>query len=309
MCDTYCGRKNLTGNLAGQDMSRVKAVQYPNHSLCDYAPCNQQNEGVQQMEVVSRGSKLMKRLHLPTVFIKLRKGELQNSKVYYVILQSESGRYQREIPALMFSNPSSGRITQTAELLPLNAEVDSNHTNCAAFTPMLLNVGLKRLFRRGSTFRVKELVGGRLVDLSDKEPWNKWNIKLNAIRMMITDIIYQDMRGMPTDMMKSVVRPTDSHSVSRSSLSLTSQSVSRSSVLSTSSESSSRGSLRRNLSAHFPTLEFTGVTASGGSSFAKWFERVPPYISVDRNFRCDHGTVLGRDRFADPETYFKYLNL
>merc|ERR1719204_1021918 len=104
------------------------------------------------------------------------------------------------------------------------------------------------MFRRGSTFKVKELVAGRLVDRSDKEPWNKWNIKLDAIRKLITDIIYKDIRGMPTDMMKSVVRSTDRLSVSRSSVS------------STSSESSSRGSLRRNLSAHYPSLEFTGVT-------------------------------------------------
>jgi len=288
MCDAYCVRNNLKGKVE----RNLEAVKYTNNSISDYL-----DEGVQRVEIVSRGSKLMKRMKLPTLYIRLCEGKLMKSKVYYVILQSQSGQFRREIPAIMYTNPKAVWSTQTAELLPLCVGLDYKRSNCAAFTPMLLSADLKRMFRRGRIFNVKVLVGGRLVDRFETEPWNKQDIKLSATRMMITDIIYQDIRGMPIDMMKRVVPSTDNKRVSVSSVS------------STSTESSTSGSLKRSLSAQYPDLKFTGLTASGGSSFAKWFKHVPPDVYVDRNFECDHGTMLGRDRFANSDTFFKYLNL
>jgi len=294
MGDTLCSLKNPSD----LSLSKHEAVKYTNRSFRDDNMYDQGIQGVEQIEVVSQGSKLMKHMKLPTVFIRLPKGELQKSKVYYVILQAESGRYRREIPAVMYSNPSSSWRTQTAELLPLFAELHEDNPKCAALTPMLRRGRYKRLFSRGCTFQVKAIASGRYVDCSETGPWNQWNVKHDAIRMLITEIIYQDLKDMPAEMTERVIESKPERPVLRK----ISSNSSMSSV-------SSSGSQKRNLSEHYPNLEFTGVTASGGSSFAKWFQYLPPDIYVDRNFKCDHGTTLGKDRFADSETLLRYLTV
>jgi hypothetical protein len=294
MCETFCGRKKLTIH-----MRNPEAVKYTNRSFSDDQNNDRGIGGVKQIEVVGKGSKLMKRMKLPTVFIRLRKGSLEKSRVYHVILLAESGRFHNEIPALMYSNPSAVGRTQTAELLPLGAELDEDRPKCAAFTPVLLRERYKRMFRRGCTFKINALSAGRYAECSENESWSKWNVKLRAIRMLITEIIYQDIQGMPADMMKRVI-PSEEK---KHALTLTSFDSSSSSV------SSTQGSLERNLSTHYPNLKVTGVTASGGSSFAKWFQSLHPDIYIDGNFKCDHGTILGRDRFADSETFMRYLSL
>lgn len=292
MCDTFCGRVNANVQL----MSKHEAVSYANVRLrCDKKLDEEIHvQGMDSIEVTSEGSKLMKSVKLPTVFIRMHKGDITKSRVYHVLLQSESGKHMGEIPALMFSNPADGCRTRTAELLPLRVEYDAMNPKCASLTPMLLRARYKRMFSRGSSFKVKAMNAGKLVDQSGELPWNKWNSKQRATRMMLTEKIYQDIREIPSEMIQRVL-PSKSCKTPRS----------RSSSIS--SVSSSQGS-QRNLSTHYPNLKFTGVTASGGSSFAKWFSYLPPDIYVDQNFKCDHGTTLRRDRFEDPESFFKYLS-
>jgi len=315
MCDIFCGR----GNPIGQVMTKVEAVKYAGGSYSIEQKRPHGVEGIERIEVVGDGSKVMKTVKLPTVFIRMPKGDVQKSRVYYVILEAESYEYG-EIPALLFSKSSDGWRTQSAELLPLMCEYDLRKSKSVSLTPMLLRLRHKSMFSKGSCFKVKAIKSGRF-DVSDSVSWSKWDLKLKAIRMMITEIIFQDIRKMPKDMIKRLIAPKASRCVSRS-LSNSSETSSQNSSSQTSSTqtssvpsstqtssvpSSSQRSQFRNLSTHYPNLKFKGLTASGGSSFAKWFRHLPPDIYVDKNFKCDRGTTLRKDRFADPETFFKYL--
>merc|ERR1719460_1251857 len=155
----------------------------------------------------------MKMAKLPTVFIRIPKGNLQKSRVYYVILQSESYEFG-EIPAVLLSNPYDDCRTQTAELLPLLREPDLRGSKTISLTPMLLKFCHKQMFRKGSSFKVKAIEAGRLQG-SGKIPWNRWNLKVSTIRMMITDCIYQDISAMPLDM-KRLIPVSASNIISRS---------------------------------------------------------------------------------------------
>jgi len=291
-------------------MSKNQAVKYVKESFSSDRKRSNGVEGVQKIEVVSEGSKIMKMMKLPTVFIRVPKGHLDKSRVYYVLLQSESYEF-RDIPAIMLSNPYDGWKTQTAELLPLLPKPDLMWVKTISLTPMLCESRYKPMFCKGSSFKVQAIKGGRF-ERCGKIPWNRWNLKLDAIRIMLTDSIYRDIRGMPSDMVKRLIPVSTSNIISRNS-SNSSQSSSRQSsskrlAQSTSQQSSSQGSYSRNLSEHYPDLKFKGLTASGGSSFAKWFRQLPPDMYVDKNFKCDHGTTLRKDRFADPENFFNYLS-
>jgi len=210
----------------------------------------------------------------------------------------------------LFSKSSDGWRTQSAELLPLMCERDLRKPRTVSLIPMLLRLRHKSMFSKGSCFKVKAIKSGRF-DVSNSVPWGKWDLKLKAIRMMITEIIFQDIRKMPKDMMKRLIVTTSSRSVSRSRSNSSETSMNSSSQTSSSQTSSvpssSQRSQVRHLSTHYPNLKFKGLTASGGSSFAKWFRHLPPDIYVDKNFQCDRGTTLRKDRFEDPETFFKYL--
>jgi len=305
MCDTFCRRNQAVGH-----MSKNQAVKYVNESFSIEQKRPQGVEGVQEIEVVSEGSKVMKMMKLPSVFIRVPKGHLQKSRVYYVLLQSESYELGA-IPAVMLSNPYDDWKTQTAELLPLLPKPNLMWARTISLTPMLCESRYKRMFCKGSSFKVQAIKGGRF-ERCGKIPWNRWNLKLDAIRIMLTDSIYRDIRGMPSDMVKRLIPVSTSNIISRnssnSSQSSSKQSSSKKSARSTSQQSSSRGSHSRNLSAHYPNLKFKGLTASGGSSFAKWFRQLPADMYVDKNFKCDRGTILRKDRFADPENFFNYLS-
>lgn len=298
MCDISCG----SNNQIGQAITRHEAVKYASETLCCDQKSSDAVEGVDRIEVVGEGSKIMKMVKLPTVFIRLPKGDLQESRVYYVILESEAYEFEK-IPALLFSNPSNGWRTQCAELLPLLGEYGLKKPETVSLIPMLLKLRHKSMFTKGSFFKVNAIEAGRF-EGPDKLPWNKWNLKLKPTRLMITEIINQDIRKMPLDMMKRLISTSKSSIVSRSRKS---SSSSQCSSHTSSHTSSSLDSHFRNLSTHYPNLKFKGLTASGGSSFAKWFRHLPPDIYVDKNFRCDRGTTLRKDRFADTETFLKYL--
>jgi len=299
MFNAFCGRSNSIGQL----MTKHEAVKYAGGSYSiDQKRPPQGVEGVDRFEVVGEGSQIMKTVKLPTVFVNMPKGDLQKSRVYYVILEAESYEYG-EIPAVLFSKYSDGWRTQSAELLPLLVEPNLRRPKSVSLTPMLLKLRHMSMFSKGSSFKVKAIQGGRF-DVRSKVPWNKWNLNSKAIRMMITEVIYQDIRKMPTDMMKRLIIASSSRSVS---ISRKSSNSSVSSSQNSSVSSSSQDSQFRNLSTHYPNLKFKGLTASGGSSFAKWFRHLPPDIYVDKNFQCDRGTTLRKDRFEDPETFIKYL--
>jgi len=87
-------------------------------------------------EVLGKGTKLMKSMNYPTVIVKLQKGNLKKSTLYYAILKIETEEYDHRVPAIIFSNPYAHRKTKFAELLPLSFVKSSKSTICLA--PMMV---------------------------------------------------------------------------------------------------------------------------------------------------------------------------
>jgi len=295
MCDLFCG----TVGLDGQKMCTTRAVQYK-QKRC-FSGNSGRNEGVvDSLDIIGKGTRLMKSLRLPTVLVRVPNRELFKSRVYYVLLETESEDFPRKIiPAIMQSDASSRWRTQFAELLPLSAEADINGQT--SVTPLLYKRRYKSLFVEGCSFKILALESGRFVEADESLPWNEWKLNLTAMRNMITEILYRDIEKMPASMIKRATQcRTRNYSSTSSSASV---------VLYENSPDSHKESSKPVLSAQYPTLRLPGVTASGGSSFAKWFSVLPPNTRVDENFSCDRGTTLKKDRFVDMETYYRYLRI
>jgi len=293
MCDTFC----QADAPLGKPSCSTGAVEYRKRkSLSSDWDVGERSEGeVENIEVIGEGTKLMQSLKLPTVLVRVSNGDLAKSIVYYVLLESHSqGLPTRIIPAIMLSDPKSIWRTQHAELFPLS--VDTSGKGERSITPLLNRTRYQQLFQKGCTFKVLALESGRFAESSESLPWNRWKLNLPAMRNIITQILYQDIKQMPTSMLERAT-----HSRSRSN------SISSNSTSVVLFENSSQESPKRVLSAHYPNLRLPGVAASGGSSFATWFKALPPHIKVDENFKCERGTTLRKDRFVDADTYYRYL--
>lgn len=294
MCDTFC-------RADGKPSRSTSAVEYRKRkSFSSDWGVGERCEGeIDNIGVIGEGTKLMQNLKLPTVLVRVSNGDLAKSTVYYVLLESHSeGMSKCIIPAIMLSDPMSIWRTPFAELFPLCVNVDGKGGR--SITPLLYRTQYKQLFQKGCTFKVLAFESGRFAGSTENLPWNQWRLNLPAMRNVITQILYQDIKQMPRSILEKAT-----HNGSRTN----SISSSSTTVVLLYEDSSSQESSKRVLSAHYPNLRLSGVAASGGSSFATWFEAVPPYIKIDDNFKCDRGTTLRKDRFVDADMFYRYLRI
>merc|ERR1719233_1266440 len=82
---------------------------------------NSSSKEVEKVEVVGEGTRLMKKVKLPTVLVRVSNGDLEKSRLYYVLLESEEeGLPTKIVPAIMLSDPLATWRTHFAELFPLS---------------------------------------------------------------------------------------------------------------------------------------------------------------------------------------------
>jgi len=258
----------------------------------------------------------MNSLQLPTVRIIVRNGSLVKSTVYYVLLEDESGSFPlKKIVGIMFSDPSiATRRTQFAELLPL--EVAGDGRGGYSIRPLLIRERYKQLISNGCLLKVLAVEAGRCTEDSKTLPWNHWKPSFPAMRSTITKILQKDIRKIPASIIDGA---TVSNAQNCSNASIIDRATVSNAQNCSNICSSLKGDVHRNmelqdkpkqdLSKYYPNLRFSGLAASGGSSFAKWFNVIPPNIHIDKNFKCDRGTTLRKDNFLDSRTFYKYLNL
>jgi len=146
--------------------------------------------GMDFFQVVGKGTKFMNSINLPTVIVKFLKRDLDKSMVYYVIGESEKEGNRWKVPALMFSNPYAHKKTRYAELLPL-CFTKCSRSVCLA--PMLRRKRYRRVFRRGSFFKVKTIQRGRAFDSSRENSWNMYDIRYKVMRNVLRDFIELDI--------------------------------------------------------------------------------------------------------------------
>jgi len=261
-------------------------------------------KGSLSLEVVSEGTKLMKSIKFPTVISRIKNYNLQHSMVYYVTLEPDSEEFVGQIPALMFSSHyCSGKKTALAELLPLRVN-KSKWEDLLSLTPMLRNRAYKNMFRNGCNFKIRELSSGRVADYEC--PWKLWDLRTEDLQKVVIDIIYEDMRQIPRTMLRTLTPLRRSETFKK--LRAWSDKVLRlSQSLSTERVDLSEESYGSKLSNCSSDLTFSGLAARGGSSFSEWFKNVPPNMSVDKTFKCNHGTILTKDNFSDTKMLEKYL--
>jgi len=157
------------------------------------------NEQEHVFEVIAYGTRLMKSMDFPTMIVKLRKGYMSKSTIYWVILQLETDEHKMRIPSLVFSKPDGHTITQVAELLPLYFLKCSNSVT---LSPMLRRKRFKRIFRRESSFKIQWLLSAKVFDGPGGIPWRMYDIRNKSIRNLLKEWIEQDMYKMSLLMCK-----------------------------------------------------------------------------------------------------------
>jgi len=170
---------------------------------------------INTIEVLGKGTKLMKSIHYPTVIVKLQTGNLKKSTLYYAILEIETGEYKHTIPAVLFSNPYAHRKTKLAELLPLSFVKCSKSTICLA--PMMARKRYRYVFRRGFYFKIISLIPGGAIDGPKENTWNTYDIRLPALRNQLRKILKKDIIHMAL-LLAKVMLPSAGIIVRRSCL-------------------------------------------------------------------------------------------
>jgi len=150
---------------------------------------------IDEVEVAGRGTKFMKSINFPTVIVKLRKGNLKKSTMYYVILEIETEEYKHKVvPAIMFSNPHCHGKTKLAELLPLSFKKCSN---CIIRpTPMMARKRYRNIIRKGLSYKVISLIPGRGFHGLREHSWNKYDIRETCLRNVFRRLLEKDINQM-----------------------------------------------------------------------------------------------------------------
>jgi len=249
------------------------------------------------------GTKLMRDIDFPTVIIEIRKQKLQNSMVYYTILEPKSGLYVGEIACLLFTSPYRNKTdATTAELLPLGMILSKSSR--VSVTPLLLHEQYRCLFQEGCTFQVKSFKSGRRLDWKQRR-WKNYDLESSWIPDLLRRLVQFDISQMPEHMVKQLsplrtvehVKKMEKARRRKSFISLMNKSWAQA------------GTPELKLSLLHPNLQLKGLTARGGSSFAAWFNAIPPYIHVDKEFTCDRNTKLKKDTFKSSSEYDEYLKI
>jgi len=156
-----------------------------------------------RLEVISRGSRLMREIEFPTVIIQMKKKYLYNSMVYYVVLNSVAGRYSGDIAGLLYARPCSSEKVQRAELLPLHMVRSEKRGGKLKMAPMLLRKQYRCLFKQGSFFRVITMEFGRR-SASKKRLWKNYNLKNLETHDLLRRLLHLDISLIPNHLLKQM---------------------------------------------------------------------------------------------------------
>jgi len=147
-------------------------------------------KGMDVFQVVGKGTQFMNSISMPTIIVELLSSLLDKSMVYYLIMELETEKNPRNVPAVMFSNPYAHRKTRYAELLPL-CWTKSSKSLCLA--PLLRRKRYRRIFRRGVCFKVKSLLPGRAFNSTREHLWNMYDIRKKGMQNVLKELIELDI--------------------------------------------------------------------------------------------------------------------
>jgi len=188
----------------GENTKKQLAEWYENKTYCER---RSKHDGCQLkktkdvFKVIGKGTKLMKTLNFPTVIVKHLSRTLEKSKVYYIILELETEGSTGNIPAVMFSNPNSHRTTRYGELLPLGLMKNSKSFY---LTPLLQRRRFRRLFRSGSSLKIKMLLPGQALG-GRRDCWNRYDLSKPIMQQLAKEYIEWDIGRMSSHIFHRVI--------------------------------------------------------------------------------------------------------
>jgi len=188
----------------GENTEKQLAAWHENKTYCERSSkhdgCQlKKTEGV--FKVIGKGTTLMKTLNFPTVIVKHLSRTLEKSKVYYIILELETEEFTGNIPAVMFSSPYSHRTTRYGELLPLGL---MRNSKSFYLTPLLQRKRFKRLFRSGSSLKIKMFMPGQALD-GRRDCWNRYDLSKPIMQQLAKEYIEWDIGRMSSHIFHRVI--------------------------------------------------------------------------------------------------------
>lgn len=168
-CSESCKHTNCSSSNSINNVTR--APEFKNDEPVDLDLLLK--NGKLSLEVVGVGTKLMKSIGFPTVIAKIDNTKLQNSMIYYLVLETKAEEFDGELLALMLTSPyCPGKRTEFAELLPLCLCKSRTFSELVSLKPMLPSEHYKSMFCWSCSFEIKSIKSGRRIDWTDECPWN-----------------------------------------------------------------------------------------------------------------------------------------
>jgi len=251
------------------------------------------------IKVIAHGTQLMATILFPTVIIKMDKKKLQDSMVYYVVLEPSSGQFFDDIVCLMFSSPHKTRTGgNTAELLPLLARRSKSCPGGMSVAPMLLDKRYRCLFKKGCTFEVKDIEQGRRLDTKGRK-WKDYDLEKSGIHHLLRGLLFLDINQIPGYMFNPLKPSHSANQYSETWVSMQPTPHPR--------QKSVADLHHRKRSSVYQTIRPSG-RSSRRSSFAK-FLNTPPHTRADKDLVSYHKPKLRMGEFENSYELNKYVFL
>lgn len=245
------------------------------------------------LEVVSPGTRLMRRIEYPTVCIHAPRSKFRHSMVWYLILEPVSERYVGNIACLLFPSPYNTKYAQIAELLPIQTLRSRKHPGTFKLSPMLLRERYRCLFEEGCSFRVKAVKHGRRSDWKIRLSKN-YDLEKPEIYDLLRRLICLDISRMPSHMLKLVTPLRVAEQ--KTKIRRRKQRKSYSSLL---HKRRSRVMQNRNLIKLYPELlDFRRLDIGYDSKFTRCHNEGPSQMQLTKDFVFDRKTHVEWNEYS-----------
>jgi len=291
---------------AGEMIDKKSLPKFEKKIDCPRTNPLESKKPMEELEVIGKGTKLMKSMNFPTVIVKLGDGDLGKARVYYVTLELDEGELMREIPAVMFSNPYVHKKTSVAELLPMAL---MRNSKAVFLTPILQRNRYRCFFRRGCTLKIKSLVVGREIYGSGECLWKRYDLTQRVIQDRIRKFVEMDIGQLSLRWLNTILplKHRTNYNKRLRSIKNSSHRVRQSSGI----FNLEKGELSKvtydSLTSNFQqSSELIGLVSRGVNKCASFFETVPLKMYMNKDLKLDCGKTSLKDSFASVNELDKY---
>jgi len=255
------------------------------------------------IEVLGKGTKLMKSMNFPTVIVKLLASKLDKGKVYYVMLEVDTAELIGEIPALMFSYPCAHKKTSFAEMLPMGVIRDSKSS---FVTPILQRKRYRRVFSKSCFFKIKSLIAGREIAGCGGNLWNRYDLTQRTMKNFIKEVIEMDLREMALHFMNIILPLKHRTKKNKRSRSIKASTKRKDGGNFNFEQGELSKSISDSTRSHFTqSCEMLGLVKKVGGNFG-YYREIPLMVNMVKDKKCDWRTTTIKTANSSDEQLDKY---